>query len=62
MVTVGTSGNDLQVIDRRRIELIEDGELWAKMPYHAAEELEPEEAERLVERGIESAHRVALPG
>jgi len=59
MVAVGTSGNDLQVIDRRRIELIEDGELWAKMPYHAAEELEPEEAERMVNRGIESAHRVA---
>jgi hypothetical protein len=59
MVAVGTSGNDLQVIDRRRIELIEDGELWARMPYHAAEELEPEEAGRLVKRGIESAHRVA---
>jgi hypothetical protein len=58
MVAVGASGNDLQVIDRRRIELIEDGELWAKMPYHAAEELEPEEAERLVKRGVESAYRV----
>jgi hypothetical protein len=59
MVAIGTSGSDLQVIDRRRIELIEDGELWARMPYHAAEELEPDEAGRLIERGIESAYRVA---
>lgn len=59
MVAVGGSGSDLQVIDRRRIELIEEGELWAKAPYHAAEELRPEEAEDLVNRGIAAAHRVA---
>jgi hypothetical protein len=59
MVVVGISGNDLQVIDRRRIELIEDGELWARMPYHAAEGLEPEEAGSLVKRGVDSAYRVA---
>lgn len=60
MVAVGGCGDDLQVIDRRRIELIEEGELWAKMPYHAAEELEPDEAARLVKKGIGSAHRVAI--
>lgn len=60
MVAVGASGDDLQVIDRRRVELIEEGELWAKMPYHAAEGLDPDEAQDLVKRGIESARRVAL--
>ena len=60
MVAVGTSGSDLQVIDRRRVELTEDGEVWAKMPYHAAEDMEPEEAECVVKRGFESAYRVAV--
>lgn len=59
MVAVGGYGSDLQVIDRRRIELIDEGELWAKAPYHAAEELRPDEAEDLVNRGIASARRVA---
>jgi hypothetical protein len=59
LVAVGANGNNFEVIDRRRIELIEEGELWAKMPFHAAEELEPEEANELVKRGVESAHKVA---
>jgi len=59
MVAIGLSGKDIQVIDRRRIELIEPGATWAKQPYHAAEVLPSEEARRLVERGIKAAHRVA---
>lgn len=59
-VVIGVSGSDFQVIDRRRVELIEEGELWAKQPYHAAEDLEPNEARRVVESGIESARRVAV--
>jgi hypothetical protein len=59
MVAVGLSESGYQVIDRRRIELIDEGEIWAKMPYHAAEELEPEEAADVVKRGVESAYRVA---
>jgi hypothetical protein len=59
LVAVGLSGKDFQVIDRRRIELIEPGATWAKQPYHAAEDLPTEEARRLVERGVEAAHRVA---
>ena len=59
LVAVGLSESGFEVIDRRRIELIEEGELWAKMPYHAAEELEPDEAAEVVKRGVESAHRVA---
>lgn len=56
---VGWSDSGYQVIDRRRTELIDEGEIWAKMPYHAAEELGPDEAAEVVKRGVESAHRVA---
>jgi hypothetical protein len=54
------SKSGVEVIDRRRVELIEDGEMWAKQPYHAAEELEPDEARSVVKSGIESGRRVAL--
>ena len=38
LVVLGTRGGDLQVVDRRRMELVEkDEESWAKRPYHAAE-------------------------
>jgi hypothetical protein len=47
------------VIDRRRIELVDDGEVWAKQPYHTAEDLEKPEAIRVVKSGIQMAHRVA---
>lgn len=60
LVVIGANGRDFDVIDRRRIELIDEGELWAKQPYHAAEELQPNEARSVVKRGIESARRVAL--
>lgn len=46
------------VVDRRRVELVE--EEWAKQPYHAAEDLKPEKARDLVERGIESARRITV--
>jgi hypothetical protein len=59
VVAVGLAGKDVQVIDRRRIELIEPGTTWAKQPYHAAEDLPTEKARRLVARGVEAAHRVA---
>jgi hypothetical protein len=47
------------ILDRRRVELIEDGETWAKQPYHAAEELERKEASSVVKKGVASANRVA---
>jgi hypothetical protein len=59
LVCIGSSREGLQVVDRRRIELIEAGEVWAKMPYHSAEELKGAQAQSLVKRGVESAHRVA---
>jgi hypothetical protein len=58
-VAISLSGNDLQVIDRRRIELVEPGATWAKQPYHAAEGLPSAKAKQLVKRGVESAYRVA---
>jgi hypothetical protein len=60
LVAIGFPGNDVQLIDRRRIELVDpDDADWAKQPYHAADELSPAEARRLVERAIKAAHRVA---
>jgi len=60
MIAIGEDGHGFQVIDRGRIELIEEGETWAKQPYHAAEEHEATDAEILVEKGIDSARRTAL--
>jgi len=60
MVVIGDDGEGFHVVDRRRIELIDEGELWAKQPYHAAEDLEPDEARAVVKLGIESARRVAI--
>jgi len=57
LVVIGSSNGDFVVIDRRRIELV--NEAWAKQPYHAAEDLPAVEARRLVQRGIDSAHRIA---
>jgi hypothetical protein len=60
LVVIGISGGDFQIIDRRRIELVEeDDSSWAKQPYHAAEELEPDDAGDLVKRGTKAACRVA---
>jgi hypothetical protein len=57
LVVIGSSRDGLVVVDRRRIELVD--ETWAKQPYHAAEDLPAAEARRLVQRGIDSAHRIA---
>jgi hypothetical protein len=58
LVVFGRRGDDLVVVDRRRIELAE--EAWQKQPYHAAEELKPDAARELVRRGVEVAHRNAV--
>jgi len=59
MVVVGAAGDGLEIVDRQRVELIDEGETWAKQPYHAAEDLPPDEARRVVAEGTESARRVA---
>jgi hypothetical protein len=58
LVVVGTRDGDFVVVDRRRMELVEDE--WAKQPYHAAENIEAGAARRLVERGIAAAQRIAV--
>ncbi len=58
LVVVAKQRDELVVVDRRRIELVEQS--WAKQPYHAAEGLEREKARDLVKRGVESAYRLAL--
>jgi hypothetical protein len=60
-VVVGSEGDELRIIDRRRIELVEDSEGdWPGQPYHAADGLPPAQAHKVVERGIETARRCAL--
>src|SRR5262244_2938255 len=61
LVALGESGGALEVVDRRRVELVEPGKGgWARQPYHAAERREPKEAESIVRRGIGGARRCAV--
>jgi hypothetical protein len=60
LVVLGVRGSDLQVVDRRRLEMVESKDEWAKQPYHAAEALSLVEARKLVKYGVESARRLAL--
>jgi hypothetical protein len=61
LVVLGAAGAGYEVIDRRRINLVEEGTAsWAAQPYHAAEGRAPEEAREVVRRGIAAARRVAL--
>jgi hypothetical protein len=58
LVGVGGPDGGFVVVDRRRIELVE--EEWDKQPYHAAEKRKADEARDLVTRGIEAARRIAI--
>jgi hypothetical protein len=61
LVVLGTGSGKLQVVDRRRVELIEKGSAsWAKQPYHAAEGLKAGDARDLVGRGVAMARRIAV--
>jgi hypothetical protein len=61
LVVLAAADRGYRVSDRRRIELREpDSAAWAAQPYHAAEGLEPAEAEGIVSRGIEAARRSAV--
>lgn len=57
LIVLGIDQGQPQIVDRRRIELVE--EEWQKQPYHAAEELEENDARRVVERGVKSAFRIS---
>jgi hypothetical protein len=61
LVSVAAPDGVPEVVERRRIELVEPEDVfWAKQPYHAAEGLERDEARDVVKRGIQSARRLAV--
>ena len=61
LVVLGKRGDEPQIVERSRLDLVEKDEAgWAKQPYHAAEHLKPAAARDLVERGIATAHRIAV--
>ena len=61
LVVLGTSPCSLEIVDRRRLELVEHQDAsWAKQPYHAAEHLSAGDARRMVERGLDAARRLAV--
>jgi hypothetical protein len=61
LVVLGARGSALQVVDRCRMELVEnDDASWAKQPYHAAEHLNAGDARDLVTRGVARARRIAV--
>jgi hypothetical protein len=57
LVVVGRGEGGYVVVDRRRIELVE--EVWARQPYHTAEPLSAGKARAVVTRGIAAAHAQA---
>jgi hypothetical protein len=61
LVVLGAGGGRHEVVDRRRVELVQEDEAkWAKQPYHSAEDLEPAAAREMVAGGIKAARRNAL--
>jgi hypothetical protein len=61
LVTVGLHRGEFYIVDRQRIELIEDKDThWAKQPYHAAQGLEVSAARGMVTHGIAAAHSSAM--
>lgn len=58
LVVLGKQGRNFTVVDRRRVELVENE--WQKQPYHAAEGLKSEVASDLVERGVAAAHKIVI--
>lgn len=60
LVLLGRGAKGIELLERRRVELVEEATQRAKQPYHAAEALDPEAAEALVRRGIEGARHAAL--
>jgi hypothetical protein len=60
LVVLGAGSSHLEVVDRRRVELVQEDEAeWARQPYHAAKDLDPRDARELVQRGLQAARRNA---
>jgi hypothetical protein len=61
LVVIGGNDGEICVVDRRRVELVEDANRgWAGAPYHAAEGMSPAPARKLVERAIAEARCCAV--
>ena len=61
LVVVGVNDGEIQVIDSRRIELVDSTDAASvNQPYHAAESLDAEAARDLVGRGVAAARRAAV--
>lgn len=60
LVVIGNTDGELRVVDRRRVELVEEqNRAWAGAPFHAADELPPEAARTLIERAYVEARLCA---
>jgi hypothetical protein len=60
LVALGSDDGEVRIVDRRRLELVAAADaVWAKQPYHAAEGLDPDQARKVVQRGVEAARRLA---
>ena len=61
LVVLAAEGKTIEVLERRRVELVDPADVyWAKQPYHAAEGLDREDARDVVKRAIAAAHRSAV--
>lgn len=61
LVAIGEEGSRVVVVDRRRLDLIEDHDHeWAGQPYHAAEGKPPRQANAIVDEGIAAARRSSI--
>lgn len=60
LVVLGSRSGQLDVVDRRRLELVEKEEPWAKQPYHAAQRLNADDARALVTRALDTTRRIAV--
>jgi len=61
LIALGRSPKDAwTLVDRRRLDLLTPEEMtWAKQPFHAAEDLPPGEAKRLIARARRASRRGA---
>ena len=59
LVVLADANDAPALVDRRRVELVDEGADWARQPYHAAEGIDREEGRALVARAVASAGRHA---
>src|SRR5438067_1296792 len=62
LVVVGGQPPDIEILDRRRIELCDPGIQGAKQPYHFVAEMRLDEAQMHLDRCAEASERLAIDG